>query len=152
MLGLSSAALSSGDWARTVQPSNEDELAEAETPADRSNSITAFDEQCAARVEALQITILDYLKDSTKRAGSSTFRAAWLPNLELEETARSRYTISAPTMRDALGFLVDAASLVKHRVEESRELLFKLDNFDELGIDDLEVVSEPSTTHAACVH
>jgi hypothetical protein len=72
--------------------------------------------------------------------------------LELEETARSRYTISAPTMRDALGFLVDAASLVKHRVEESRELLFKLDNFDELGIDDLEVVSEPSTTHAACVH
>ena len=38
-------------------------------------------------------------------------------------------------------FLLDAVDILSTRLEDSKELAFKIDNFDDIGIHDLELVS-----------
>ena len=41
-------------------------------------------------------------------------------------------------------FLLDVVDILSTRLEDSKELAFKIDNFDDIGIHDLELVSFPA--------
>lgn len=112
--------------------------------ADVGRPISAYEDQLLTRIEGLQAGLLEYLKSTTKRPGSSTFRPVWQPTLQLEQSnARSngKTALRAPTLRDAFVFLLDSAGALKETVQNGQELAFKVANFDELGIDDLDLVS-----------
>lgn len=50
-------------------------------------------------------------------------------------------------MRGAFVYLLDTADILLARLEDQRELLFKRDNFDDIGIHELEIVSTPGCLH-----
>lgn len=107
------------------------------------------------------MSILEYHKATTKRpgtplfiesarthsfdsgAGSTIFRPVWLPTFQLDD-GKSRSAITAPTMRGAFVYLLDTVDLLLGRLEDQRELIFKRENFEDIGIHELELVSSPS--------
>lgn len=160
------------DWIDSIQPSNADEQADEEkvvpgkecqeklnypsSRADREHLFiflrhkdinqpsTLFREKRQALIESLQMSILEYMKAMTKRPGTNLFRPTWLPTFQVEGNSGTGRSVSAPTLRGAFVFLLDNSDLLVGRLAQHKELKFKIDNFDDIGINDLEVVSDES--------
>lgn len=72
-----------------------------------------------------------------------------MPNFQLESTGKSRLKAAVPTLRGAFNYVLDLSDVLTERVQECHELEFKLVNFEDLSMSELELyedlsVQEPS--------
>ncbi|KAK9896089.1 hypothetical protein P389DRAFT_74443 [Cystobasidium minutum MCA 4210] len=142
-MGLAGSVLAEQDFIASVQPTSDDELREADqyvTVGGRTSS--AFEENLSHTVEDLQMALLEYFKATTKRAGSNTFQPLWLPNFQLEAPSKSRIRATVPTLRGAFNFILDVSDLLSERLQDSTELEFKLVNFEDLSMSELELYED----------
>lgn len=75
-------------------------------------------------------------------AGSNTFQPLWLPNFQLEAPSKSRIRATVPTLRGAFNFILDVSDLLSERLQDSTELEFKLVNFEDLSMSELELYED----------
>ena len=76
--------------------------------------------------------------------GSNTFQPLWLPNFQLEAPIKSRIRATVPTLRGAFNFILDISDLLGERLQDGSELEFKLVNFEDLSMSELELYEEPA--------
>lgn len=118
----------------------------------------------AHTVEDVQMTLLGYFKETTKRTGehrqalyshvtwyssifpgSNNFNPLWLPNFTLESAGKSRIRTPTPTLRGAFNYILDVTDILNTRLQDCTELQFKLLNFDDLSMSELEMYEDPSS-------
>lgn len=124
-------------------------------------TVSLFEVRLSQTVESLQLALLEYFKITTKRPGmppvvyhdnvslltfylcllkgSNTFQPFWLPNFQLEAAAKSRIRTSIPTLRGAFNYILDTADVLGERLQDCNELEFKLVNFEDLSMSELEM-------------
>lgn len=80
----------------------------------------------------------------TRFTGSTTFQPLWLPHFQLEGPTKSRIRATAPTLRGAFNYVLDISDTLNERLQDCAELDFKLTNFDDLSMNELEIYEDPS--------